>query len=85
MSEEDAHALHMRYYTDYGLAIRGLVRHHKIDAIDYDSRCDGALPLEGLISSSPALSRLFDDIDLEKANVWALTNAYKTVRSDAPI
>ena len=29
-SEEDASELHHRYYTQYGLALRGLVRHHDI-------------------------------------------------------
>lgn len=27
--------LHYRYYIDYGLAIRGLVKHHEVDPADY--------------------------------------------------
>ena len=30
LSDEDAHKLHNEYYKSYGLAIEGLVRHHKI-------------------------------------------------------
>jgi hypothetical protein len=30
LDEESAHSLHMKYLTEYGLAIRGLSRHHAI-------------------------------------------------------
>lgn len=32
LPEEEASALHHKYYSQYGLAIRGLVRHHQIGA-----------------------------------------------------
>ena len=28
LDDEEAESLHMRYYKEYGLAIRGLVQHH---------------------------------------------------------
>ena len=30
LDEDKASELHHRYYTEYGLALRGLVRHHEI-------------------------------------------------------
>jgi len=30
LSDEEAHQLHNEYYQSYGLALEGLVRHHKI-------------------------------------------------------
>lgn len=79
LSDEEAHKLHMAYYTQYGLAIRGLVHHREIDPLDFDARCDGSLPLETILHPSPELSRFFDDINTDKVHVWAITNAYKTV------
>lgn len=34
-----------------------------------------------MISFNPDLRKLFEDIDRSKARVWALTNAYRPVRS----
>jgi len=42
---DEAVELHNRYYKDYGLALVGLLRHHKIDALEYNSKVDDALPL----------------------------------------
>jgi len=77
-SEEEASELHHRYYTQYGLALRGLVRHHEIDALDFDRKCDGSLPLEEMLKPDPQLRTLLQDIDRSKVRVWALTNAYRT-------
>ncbi|GAA94303.1 uncharacterized protein L969DRAFT_204079 [Mixia osmundae IAM 14324] len=74
--KQEATELHHRYYTEYGLAIRGLVRHHKIDPLDYDAKCDRALPLEEILKPDPQLRRLLQDLDRSKVRVWALTNAY---------
>jgi hypothetical protein len=51
------------------------------DVLDFDRKCDGSLPLEDMIFFDPALRELFEDIDRSKARVWALTNAYRPVRS----
>ncbi|GAA6033797.1 hypothetical protein JCM8097_000346 [Rhodosporidiobolus ruineniae] len=76
LSEEEAAELHHHYYTEYGLAIRGLVRHHKVDPLDYDKHCDAALPLETVLAPNPQLQSLLRSIDRSKCHVWALTNAY---------
>jgi len=75
---EQAEELHHKYYKEYGLAIRGLIRHHSIDPLDYDKNCDLAIPLEDILSPDPKLRQLLMDIDRSKARVWCITNAYKT-------
>lgn len=77
LDEDKASELHLKYYTEYGLALRGLTRHHDIDPMDFDQKCDGTLPLEDLIKPNSSLRKLFQDLDRSKVRVWALTNAYK--------
>jgi pyrimidine and pyridine-specific 5'-nucleotidase len=76
LSEEDATILHQRYYKDYGLAIEGLVRHHKVDPLEYNEKVDDALPLDDMIKPDPKLRQLLQDIDSEKVRLWLFTNAY---------
>ncbi|GAA5864841.1 hypothetical protein JCM3774_004246 [Rhodotorula dairenensis] len=76
LSDDEARDLHNHYYKEYGLAIRGLVRHHKVDPLDYDKHCDASLPLETVLKVEPELQHLLASIDREKCHVWALTNAY---------
>lgn len=76
LSWDDAVRLHREYYQNYGLAIEGLVRHHQIDPIEYNSKVDDALPLEGVIKPSQQLKALLADIDRSKVKLWLLTNAY---------
>ena len=83
LDKDEAEALHMHYYKEYGLAIRVLVKHHTIDPMDYDEKCDGALPLEEILHPDPALLALLRRIDRKKVRVYALTNAYKRVGRDA--
>ncbi|KZF23460.1 pyrimidine 5-nucleotidase [Xylona heveae TC161] len=78
LSAEDATRLHNKYYREYGLAIEGLVRHHKIDPLDYNSKVDDALPLDDIITPDPQLRKLLEDIDKSKVRLWLLTNAYIT-------
>jgi len=96
--EQEAEVMHTAYYTNYGLALRGLVLnnhnvgkglyllnlgfelHVPIDPLDFDRKCDGSLPLKEMIKPDPSLIKLFNDIDRSKCRVWALTNAYITVR-----
>ncbi|KAL7899173.1 Haloacid dehalogenase-like hydrolase domain-containing protein [Trichoderma sp. SZMC 28014] len=73
---DEAVKLHKEYYTNYGLAIEGLVRHHQIDPLEYNAKVDDALPLEGIIKPNPELRQLLEDIDRSKVRVWLLTNAY---------
>ncbi|KAF2760631.1 pyrimidine 5-nucleotidase [Pseudovirgaria hyperparasitica] len=76
LSQADANQLHMRYYKEYGLAIEGLVRHHKVDPLDYNTKVDDALPLEGVIRPNPKLRKMLQDLDTTKVKPWLLTNAY---------
>jgi pyrimidine and pyridine-specific 5'-nucleotidase len=78
LSEQDAYDLHHKYYKEYGLAILGLVHHHQVDAMDFNSKVDDALPLEDIIKPNPKLRRLLQDTDTTKVRLWLLTNAYKT-------
>lgn len=78
ISKEEANQLHTRYYKDYGLAIEGLVRHHKVDPLEYNRQVDDALPLERVLEPNPKLRRFLQDIDTGKVKLWLLTNAYIT-------
>lgn len=78
LSREDAYKLHQDYYTTYGLAIEGLVRHHKIDPMEYNRQVDDALPLESIIFPDPKLRKLLEDMDKTKVKLWLFTNAYLT-------
>lgn len=78
LSENDARMLHKKYYTEYGLAIEGLVKHHKVDALEYNRKVDDALPLDEIITSDPKLRRLLEDFDRSKVRLWLFTNAHVT-------
>lgn len=78
LSAEEAIELHRKYYTEYGLALSGLVKHHKIDALAYNREVDDALPLDGLIEDDERLQRLLGDIDRRKVKLWLFTNAHIT-------
>lgn len=77
LSQEEAKTLHTTYYKTYGLAIRGLVKHHQIDPLDYDRKCDASLPLDDILQPDHQIKRLLTDIDRTRVRVFALTNAYK--------
>ena len=70
--------MHQEYNTTYGLAIEGLVRHNKIDPLEYNSQVDDALPLDSIIFPDPQLRKLLQDVDTTKVKLWLFTNAYKT-------
>ncbi|KAK1779110.1 Haloacid dehalogenase-like hydrolase-domain-containing protein [Copromyces sp. CBS 386.78] len=76
LSWDDAVRLHKEYYQNYGLAIEGLVRHHEIDPLEYNSQVDDALPLDSIIKPSASLKKLLQDIDKSKVKLWLFTNAY---------
>ena len=78
LTRQDAFKLHQEYYQTYGLAIEGLVRHHKIDPLEYNRQVDDALPLEDIIYPNPELRKLLEDIDKSKVKMWLFTNAYVT-------
>jgi len=76
LSASDANLLHSKYYKEYGLAIEGLVRHHKVDPLEYNEKVDDALPLEDVLSPDPKLRELLQDFDRSKVKLWLFTNAY---------
>ena len=68
--------LHQKYYKEYGLAIEGLTRHHKIDPLEFNREVDDALPLDNILKPDPKLRSLLLDLDRSKVKPWLLTNAY---------
>jgi pyrimidine and pyridine-specific 5'-nucleotidase len=78
LERDEAYKLHQEYYKSYGLAIEGLVRHHKIDPLEYNRQVDDALPLESILSPDPQLRRLLEDMDKTKIKLWLFTNAHVT-------
>ncbi len=60
--------------------MRMLLTPCRVDPIDFNEKCDGSLPLEEMLKPNPRMRRLLQDIDGSKCRVWALTNAYRTVR-----
>lgn len=70
--KEESIALGHTYYKDYGLAIRGLVKHFGIDPLEYDAFVDGGLPLEDLLSPDERLIALLSKC---KARLFIFTNA----------
>ncbi|KAF9164331.1 hypothetical protein DFQ26_001577 [Actinomortierella ambigua] len=62
--------LSYRYYLDYGLAIRGLVKNHP------DDKVDGSLPLESVLHDDPELRNMIKTLNVEKK--WLFTNAGKS-------
>ncbi|EEB07506.2 pyrimidine 5'-nucleotidase [Schizosaccharomyces japonicus yFS275] len=73
---EEAERLRDVYYRHYGIAIRGLVLHHKIDAVDYDQRVDQSLPLETVIKPDVELRNMLMRLR-SRYRLWVFTNAYK--------
>ncbi|OJJ47224.1 hypothetical protein ASPZODRAFT_25287 [Penicilliopsis zonata CBS 506.65] len=78
LSAADATMLHKKYYQQYGLALEGLTRHHRIDPLEFNREVDDALPLDEILSPNPVLRELLEDIDTTKVKPWLLTNAYVT-------
>ena len=78
LSPADATLLHKRYYTDYGLALAGLVKHHKIDPLAYNAEVDDALPLDGIMKRDEGLIKFLKTFDRSKVKLWLFTNAHIT-------
>ena len=70
--------LHHKYYREYGLAIEGLTRFHKIDPLEFNREVDDALPLDDILKPDATLRELLEDLDRTKVKPWLLTNAYVT-------
>lgn len=47
-----------------------------MDALEYNSKVDDALPLEDIIEPDSELRSLLESIDKSKVKMWLFTNAY---------
>jgi pyrimidine 5'-nucleotidase len=70
--------LQQKYYKEYGLAVEGLARHHKVDPLEYNEKVDDALPLDNILKPDPQLRKLLEDLDTSKLRPWLFTNAHIT-------
>ena len=61
-----------QYYKVYGLTVRGLLKHHSIDPLDFDAFVDGSLDLDQVIFNDPALREMILNV---VGNKWIFTNA----------
>lgn len=73
---EESRVLGARFYKDYGLAIKGLIKHFSIDPAEYDKFVDGRLPLEQILRPNPELTALLHNLSLKGA-CYVFTNAGK--------
>jgi pyrimidine and pyridine-specific 5'-nucleotidase len=78
LSAEDALMLHQKYYQEYGLAIEGLHRHHKIQPLEFNQEVDDALPLDDILKPDLELRHLWERFDKTKVKMWLFTNAHIT-------
>ncbi|KAJ9605562.1 putative suppressor of disruption of TFIIS [Cladophialophora chaetospira] len=78
ISTEEATFLHQKYYKDYGLAIEGLTRFHKIDPLDFNREVDDALPLDELLTPHAETREMLERFDKSKVKMWLFTNAHIT-------
>ncbi|KAJ2663192.1 suppressor of deletion of TFIIS [Coemansia sp. RSA 1200] len=60
------------YLRDYGLTVRGLMKHHDIDPAGFNEKVDGSIPIEDIIHPNPLLRTM---IETTTARVWGFTNA----------
>ncbi|CCD26875.1 nucleotidase NDAI_0I03070 [Naumovozyma dairenensis CBS 421] len=79
LKHEEAEKLNNTYYKQYGLAIRGLVMFHGIDAMQYNRFVDDSLPLQNILKPDLKLREML--INLRNSGkidkLWLFTNAYK--------
>ena len=79
LNPDDARKLNQTYYREYGLAIRGLVMFHGINALDYNSLVDDSLPLQDILRPNVPLRNML--LALKHSGhfdkLWLFTNAYK--------
>lgn len=79
LDDDEAYKLHMDYYKNYGLALEGLVRNHKVDALQYNSEVDDSLDLKSVLHyNEPLRTMLLNIKQSHKYDFfWLITNAYK--------
>lgn len=74
---DESRILGARFYKDYGLAIKGLIKHFSIDPLEYDRFVDGGLPLDEILKSEQSLTKLLNNLS-KKGACWIFTNAGKS-------
>lgn len=79
LNDKDARDLHINYYKTYGLALEGLVRNHKVDALEYNKKVDDSLDLKLVLSFDAELREMLLQIrnSGQFDMLWLVTNAYK--------
>lgn len=77
LPREESKVLGARFYKDYGLAIKGLMKHFSIDPVEYDRFVDGGLPLEEILKPNRRLTCLVDKLS-KRGACWIFTNAGKS-------
>ncbi|KAJ5107202.1 hypothetical protein N7456_003877 [Penicillium angulare] len=76
LGHRDATSLQEKYYREYGLVLKGLVRNHGIDPMVYNHEVDDAIPLDLLLGQDRRLQDLLKRLDVGKVKPWLLTNAF---------
>jgi pyrimidine and pyridine-specific 5'-nucleotidase len=74
---DESRILGARFYKDYGLAIKGLIKHFSIDPIEYDRFVDGGLQLDQILKPEKSLTELLNNLS-KKGSCWIFTNAGKS-------
>ncbi|KAI9188171.1 putative suppressor of disruption of TFIIS [Blastocladiella emersonii ATCC 22665] len=74
LSRDEAIRLHKQYYSQYGLSVRGLLKHHSADPVDYDRNVDQALNLPKYVHSDPELRAMLQRLRPDIVR-WTFTNA----------
>lgn len=79
LDDDEAQRLQSTYYREYGLAIRGLVMFHGINAMEYNRMVDDALPLQNILKPDLDLREMLQRLRQSGAvdKLWLFTNAYK--------
>lgn len=80
LSPLEAKRLNHTYYKEYGLAIRGLVMFHGVNALEYNALVDNSLPLQNILEPDLKLRNILIKLRRSKKfdKLWLFTNAYKT-------
>lgn len=79
IDEEEAETLNQGYYKEYGLAVRGLMMFHGVDALEYNKMVDDSLPLQHILRPDLQLRQVLCELR-QKGRInktWLFTNAYK--------
>lgn len=77
LPKDESRILGARFYQDYGLAIKGLIKHFSIDPLEYDKYVDGGLPLDKILQPTPNLTNLLNRLS-QNGSCWIFTNAGKS-------